>query len=67
MKKEHKEILTRIETMLSQPGAENLRFWQAMRNCDLIVYKGGPVEGYKPVDDYNLSDENLLKRLKYNV
>lgn len=73
MKKSHKEILNRIEKVLSQPGAEHLRFWQAMYNIDLVVEnnrfdKNGDIE--LPItikDDYNISDEELLKRIKYSV
>jgi hypothetical protein len=70
MKKEHREILNKIEKYLEQPGVEHLRFWQAMRNCNLIEFKEVKIHNdsqwndYVPVDDYNTTDERLLKRLK---
>ena len=66
MKAEHKEILDKMEEYLSRPGSENLRFWQAMRNCDLVVnaksidmFKSPPIQ-----DDYNIGDNSLLERVK---
>ncbi|MFT6125766.1 MAG: hypothetical protein ACJAVA_000207 [Flavobacteriaceae bacterium] len=70
MKKEHREILDKIEEYLEQPGAEHLRFWQAMRNCNLIEFKEVKVHNdsqwneFIPVDDYNIADEKLLKRIE---
>lgn len=67
MKAEHKQILSKIEDYLNQPGSEYLRFWQAMRNMDLIVYNDVDTHMHierQVIDDYNISDEKLLKRLK---
>lgn len=70
MKKEHKEILNKIEKYLKQPGSEHLRFWQAMRNIDVIkfeeikTYNNSEWNECKPIDDYNISDEDLLKRIR---
>lgn len=67
MKPEHKKILNIIEEYLSQPEAEYLRFWQALRNIGLIEYQevdtGIHLET-QVVDDYNISDDKLLKRLE---
>lgn len=66
MKKSHRDILSKIESYLSQPGAEHLRFWQAMRNCNIIEYEDIEHDfgmEYRVVDDYNISDEALLKRI----
>lgn len=67
MKKEHKEILKIIEEYLSQPDAHHLRFWQALRNVGVIEYD--TVDTFmhletQVVDDYNISDAALLKRIK---
>lgn len=68
MKKEHKEILNKIEKYLSQPGSEHLRFWQALRNIDVIKFEESGVNNSnykypKPIDDYNISDKELLNRI----
>lgn len=70
MKTEHKQILKKIEKYLSQPGCEHLRFWQAMRNMDIIKFEeirkhnDSRWNESKPIDDYNISDEDLLKRIR---
>lgn len=71
MKKSHREILDKIENYLEQPGSEHLRFWQALRGCNVVVYEEmydpdseyHTVIDYAPVNDYNISDERLLKRI----
>ena len=66
MKQSHKEILVKIEKYLSSPGVEHLRFWQALRNCNIICYeeKSNSHEVPNVKDDYNISDNELLKRIK---
>lgn len=67
MKQEHKEILDKIEKYLSQPGAEHLRFWQALFGMNVVRFedeKPLPDGNYRIKDDYNISDNELLKRIK---
>lgn len=66
MKLEHAQILNKLRDYLSQPGAENLRFWQALFNAGVIVFEDKPLPNgnYKLKDDYNISDVALLKRIK---
>ena len=67
MKKEHREILNKIEKYLERPGAEHLRFWQALRNCNVIEYEDIEHDfgmEYRVVDDYNIADGKLLKRIE---
>lgn len=73
MKQSHKDILNKIETYLSEPGAEHLRFWQALYNMNVVKENKRFDEKEEIVlpitikDDYNISDEALLKRIKTNV
>lgn len=67
MKKEHREILNKIEEYLEQPGVEELRFFQALFNINLIKFEDIPYISngvYQIKDDYNISDDALLKRMK---
>ena len=62
MKKEHKEILNKIEDYLEQPGSEHLRFTQALYN--LNIYSQVEVGGcFFLVDNYNDLDEWVLTRI----
>lgn len=69
MKQSHKEILNKLEGYLNREGSEHLRFWQALYNCDMLIENrklDGEDEITLPItikDDYNISDEVLLKRL----
>lgn len=73
MKPEHREILNKLEAYLEQPGAEHLRFWQALYGVGVIKgdFKPLKINGVEVPnmiisirDDFNLSDEDLLKRMK---
>lgn len=65
MKHEHRMILAEIEKYLDRPGAHHLRFWQALYNCGIIQKEINSVDlEWNVSDDYNLSDEALLKRIK---
>ena len=76
MKKEHKDILNKLEEYLSRPGAEHLRFWQAIYNIGIIesdlktlpTRTSWELAGTTSVirDEHNISDEKLFKRIKYN-
>lgn len=62
MKKEHREILNKIEEYLEQPGAEHLRFTQALYN--LNIYSQVEVGGaYFLSDNYNDLDSWVLTRI----
>lgn len=66
MKESHREILNKIEEYLEQDGSEHLRFWQALRNMNLIEYQDtytGKHLEVQVVDDYDISDKALLKRI----
>lgn len=73
MKAEHRKILDKIENYLEKPGAENLRFWQALYNMNVIRQElesvpstklwGTPELLPRIVDDHNISDAALLKRI----
>lgn len=69
MKPEHRQILDKLEDYLNHPGAEHLRFWQALYNMDVVVFdKSTPDnEPFTIKDDHNISDKALLKRIKYHV
>lgn len=74
MTSKHREILDKLEEYLNQPGAEHLRFWQALYGAGVI--KGDlktssfistpdiPEAVLVIRDDFNLSDNELLKRMK---
>ena len=66
MKAEHEQILDKIKVYLSQPGAEHLRFWQALYNMDIVVFEDNMnKEGtYSIKDDHNISDQKLIDRIK---
>ena len=70
MKIEHKIILDLLHIYFSQNGAEDLRFWQGLYNCGIIRSEtfdtGVEVEQYI-LDDYNISDEKLIKKLKDGI
>lgn len=66
MNPKHKEILDKLEDYLNRPNVDQLRFWQALRNCNIICFKDIPNKKgiFDVVDDYNISDDELLKRIK---
>jgi len=70
MKNEHKEIIDKITEYFNRTECNDLRFWQGLRNMDIIRYEEtyrhpNPIHNtFNPVDDYNISDERLLKRIK---
>lgn len=73
MKKSHRDILNKIEKYLKQPGAEQLRFWQALYGINIIrgelkVKQGNFWDAPDIItvikDDFNISDESLLKQMK---
>lgn len=70
MKASHREILDKIETYLEQPGAEHLRFWQALYGMGVVKEnkrfdeRGEIILPITITDDFNISDEALLKRIK---
>lgn len=73
MKPKHREILNKLEAYLEQPGADELRFWQALYGAGIIKgdFKPLKINGVEVPDmvinirdDFNLSDEELLKRIK---
>jgi len=70
MKKTHREIMNKLETYLNQEGSEHLRFWQALYNCDMVIENKRMDRDNKIIlpitikDDYNISDNELIKRLK---
>lgn len=63
MKKNHREILNLLEQYLSQDGAENLRFTQALYNLNIYsqVECGG---GFFLADNYNDLDSWVISRIK---
>jgi len=67
MKKSHRYILNKLEEYFNQDGVEHLRFFQGLRNCNLIEYHtvdtGIHLET-QIVDDYNIEDSKLIKRIK---
>ena len=65
MKKEHRLILNKIEKYLGRPGAEHLRFWQALYNLDITRGEWDAKTTIMQIkDDHSVSDEDLLKRIK---
>ena len=73
MKPEHRQILNKIEEYLKQPGAEHLRFWQALYGMGVIKGEMKIKQAFhfempelitEIIDDFNISDEVLLKRIK---
>lgn len=64
MKAEHRKILDKIEKNLEQPGSQHLRFWQALFAFGVINNVVRPDGTCDIVDDFNVSDEILLKRIK---
>ncbi len=68
MKQSHKEILSKIESYLSQPGAEHLRFWQALYNMHIVVPEDAEWTkesiGIDIKDDHNISDASLIARIE---
>ena len=70
MKESHREILNKIEVYLEQPGADHLRFWQALYGMGVVEEnkrfdeRGEIVLPITIKDDFNISDEALLKRIK---
>ena len=66
MKAEHRQILNKIEKFLEQPGGNQLRFWQALFGANVIKFRDKPDANgnYRIQDDYNMSDEELLKRIR---
>lgn len=69
MKPEHKQILDKIEDYLNAPGAQHLRFWQALYNMDVVVFEDKPQANgnYRIKDDHHISDDKLLERIKYHI
>lgn len=69
MKLEHAQILNKLKEYLSQPGSEHLRFWQALFNSGVLVFEDKPMPNgnYKLKDDYNIPDNELLKRIKKSI
>lgn len=63
MKDKHKAILFLIQEYLEKNG-EHLRFWQALYNLGVIEGKIEDDDRLHIVDDYNISDEELLERVK---
>ena len=66
MKKQHKEILDLLHIYFSQDGAEYLRFWQGLYNCGIIRSETFDSEKHI-LDDYNISDGMLIKKLKKKI
>lgn len=64
MKQSHRNILNKLEDYLNQPGAEHLRFWQALYGCGIIRGEMVDRENQIIIDDFNIKDEQLIKRIR---
>ena len=67
MKKSHRDVMDKLEEYFSQEGSQHLRFFQGLRNCNLIEYHTvdtGIHLDTQIVDDYNIEDSKLIKRIK---
>jgi len=64
MKQEHKEIIEIISNYLEK--YPDIRFGQALRNLDVTQYNYN-TDVAVPVDNYNDSDKEILKRMKNYV
>ena len=64
IKPEHKEILNLIERYLSQEGGQHIRFTQALFNLSITEFKDNNPENEALKDNYNDSDEKVLKKIK---
>jgi hypothetical protein len=66
LKKEHKDILNLLEEYLSKEGHHHLRFTQALFILGVSEFAGEPDNGVFR-DNFNDSDEKIIKKIKKNL